>query len=200
MNIVTNNRKYQVGISSQIMNAVYAYQQKEYWCWTASITNILRAYGINNVSQEQFAQNICGVDLWGNACDCPATNYEVTKSLNFRGTDQNFRSFEIKAPLNEFSPNIDRLYKELSENKPVLVAYKTNTFIGHAVAVTGCECEVRNGTTYVTKLFIRGPSPDTINKICNGKKEVKDVQAFLKRIYAHWYVAVYKNRAENYLF
>jgi hypothetical protein len=188
-----SNYKYQTGISSQIMNAVYAHQQKEYWCWTASITNVLRAYGINNVSQQQFAKNVCGVDIHGKTCDCPATNYDITRSLNFRGYDQYGKSFKVNAPLRVAKLDINKLHKELNSNKPVLVAYRNNSMpMGHAIIITGCECEVKMGTTYITKLFIRDPAPDPINKLYNGRKEIKNVTGFLNTVYAHWYIDVYK--------
>ena len=193
MRTTVQNNAYQVGISTQILNAVYAYQEKEYWCWTASITNILRAYGIRNISQEDFAQNICGVDLWGNACNCPATTYEITRSLNFRGHDQYYSPFRVEAPLHLTQPKIDKLYEELSAKRPILVAYGANYVqMGHAVIITGCECEIRGGGTYVTKLFLRDPAPNALNKLFNGRKEVTDVPAFLKTVYAHWYVSIYK--------
>jgi len=64
--------------------------------------------------------------------------------------------------------------------------------MGHAVIITGCECEVRNGITYVTKLFLRDPAPDVLNRVFNGRKEINDVTAFLNAIYAYWYVGVYR--------
>lgn len=187
------NTSYKIGIPSYIINSVFAFQQKEYWCWTASITNILRAYGIYNVSQEQFAKNVCGVDVRGNACDCAATDFDITQSLNFYGDDQYGDHFTVQAPLIQYSPDINKIYDELNNNKPILVAYYSNSMeMGHAVIITGGECVVQDGVTYVTKLYIRDPSPDSLNKLYNGRKEVNNVQNFLNAIYAHWYVDVYK--------
>lgn len=179
---------YQIGVSRRLMNTVYAKQQSEYLCWAASITNILKAYGIYNITQQQFATRICGVKA-----NCPATNYDISRSLNFSGYDQNGYYFEVKAPLGYYKPNLSRLFEEIDLKKPVLVAYQyPNMQMGHAVLITGCEYQIRNGRKYITKLILRDPSPDIINQIYNGRKEITDVTGFLNSIYAHWFVNVYK--------
>ncbi len=184
---------YNTGISTNLLNAVYAPQKKDYWCWSASITMILNAYGIRNVNQHSFARVVCGIDKNGRAYNCGATNLDISRSLNLNGRDQYGQHYQVKAPLYTAAPNLTRLFNELENKKPVLVAYRyPNMPMKHAVVITGAEYYIENNTNYVTKLIIRDPDPNFWNQLNDGRKEITDVPGFLNSVKAHWYITVYK--------
>jgi hypothetical protein len=166
-------------------------QQKLFWCWTAYINMILKLWEIRNVTQEEFAEKVCGIDRYGHACNCGSSSTDISRSLNFRGYDQSGMPFRVNTPLIESSPETTIIFYELLTPRPVLVAYRIpNSTLGHAVIIMGCEYYYEDGMYYITKLVIRDPSPDFVNIISQGRKEItgNDVAFFLRSIYAHWYV------------
>lgn len=184
---------YTTGISTNLLNAVYAPQKKDYWCWSASITMILNAYGIQNVSQTSFARDVCGIDEYGRACNCGATDLDISRSLNLNGRDQHGRQFQVKAPLYTSTPSLTRIFNELENQRPVLVAYRyAGMPMKHAVIITGAEYHIQNNTKYISKLIIRDPDPDIWNQMNDGRKEITDVTGFLNSVKAHWYIHINK--------
>lgn len=181
---------YDVGISSDMLNQVYAHQNKTQWCWSASISMVLRYYGFE-ISQHEFAQQVCGVDIFGNPGNCPAYPTEISRALNVYGNDDNGKAFAVEAPLRSGSPDLSFMLEQLLCDRPIIIGYYNPDFrSGHAVVITGCRCEDIGGTTYIRQLYVRDPWKDAANIIHRGRKVIDNVPEFLSRVHSHWYVEV----------
>lgn len=188
-------RKFKAGIPSWRMKQAYAPQQRDQWCWSASISMILSAYEIK-VHQYTLARDICGIDRNGRAINCPALPFEISQAINLHGHDDNGIYFKIDAPLRSNTPDIIELINELIARRPVLVAYyNPGGRSSHAIVLTGCEYETEGDWVYLTKLIARDPEDNFWNTFENGRREIKNVKGFLNSIHSHWYVKVYKPNA-----
>lgn len=198
---MTYSNTYQIGIPSNIMNQVYALQRKTLWCWSTCIEIVLKAYGIR-ADQSQIAKIVCPVDYFGFPINCAADQNEITKALRLSGFDIYGNKFKVIASLKKHPVNLSRLYVEIMNNKPVIVAYKSGKMqMGHAVIISGAECRVIGGEIIIEKLFIRDPDSAILNQINNGRKVITSVAEFIDSIYAHWYIDIEKTpvRRNTYL-
>ena len=188
---------YVAGIPSWKMNQVYASQKKDKWCWSASISMVLDSHDLA-VSQEVIARDICGVDFFGNSRNCPASPFQISRSINVNGTDALGRNFRVIAPLRKNRPDIFALINELKNDRPVIVAYYNPDFkSSHAIVITGCKFIVKNGVTYLTKLYVRDPWKTSETQLTNGRRVIGKVDAFFNVIHSYWYIQVQKQ--QNYL-
>ena len=175
------------GIETGIFNTVYAKQKQANLCWAASIEMALKYYGLD-ISQDEFAAELCGVDIWGNACDCPGPTDIITKNLN-----RCYVTHCLNSQSNSGTPNAAYLFQLLKDNKPVIVGYHTGGSVGHAVLVTAVTYERTVFGDIPFSITVRDPDPDPMNQLRYGKKTYR-ISEFLPLIY-HWWVPSVKKHA-----
>jgi hypothetical protein len=189
---------YEAGITSDLLDPVYAHQNKTQWCWSASISMALRYYGFE-VDQKMFARNICGLDVLGNPKNCSASPYDISESLNIKGNDVWGNAYSVIAPLRKGVPDIIELINQLDAGRPVIISYYNSDYkSSHAVVVTGCKYEIHEGTVWLTHLYIRDPWIDVSNVISKGRKVVSNLTDFYYRIHSYWFVDVYEYPGFNF--
>jgi len=181
---------YYDGIDSTVFDNVYAEQRNTQWCAAACIEMIGRLYGVN-VSQEELAKNHCGIDMYGNAYNCPATIEVISSNLNFCRSNRCAQTLCIKPSLEKGQPNANRVICELQRGNPIMIGHAVpNSNVGHAVLITGAEWSCQNGKHLIHKLILRDPWPSRENKLSNGRIVVNAPRNFVNTIYAHWYISV----------
>lgn len=182
------------------MDRIYSSQKRTKWCWAAAIQMALRYYGFS-IPQEHLATDVCGLNSWGNAGNCPAYPEEITRSLSFC-IDQDIYRYCVNAPINRGKPNIRLLMTELCNNqRPVIVAYRNpDGRSAHAILLTGCEWIEKNGRVHLDKLYARDPWLTSINRRRKGRVTINndELRSFLNSIFAHWYVDIEKEYRYNH--
>lgn len=171
-----------IGIPTEIFDFVAASQERDMWCWAASIQMILNFYGVP-VNQEQIVSRTYGLPL-----NEPGTDQAISASLNGWGINANGRHFTVQSSVAAGPPSPAILFRELSHGRPILLTFNPGALIGHAVVITSAS-RIR---TVVTSLVYRDPAPTLENRANKGRVELfkNDLAQFLPYVRSHWLVSV----------
>jgi hypothetical protein len=171
-----------IGISTEIFDFVAASQERDMWCWAASIQMILNFYGVP-VNQEQIVSRTCGLPL-----NEPGTDHAISASLNGWGINANGRRFTVQSCVAAGPPSPAILFRELSRGRPILLTFNPGAAVGHAVVITGAS----STRAVVTSLVYRDPAPTLENLANKGRVELftNDLAQFLPYVRSHWLVSV----------
>lgn len=181
---------YFSGVDTNSFNEVYAHQRNTQWCAAACIEMIAKHHGID-VAQEDLAKKHCGVDVNGNAYNCPAPLDVISRNLNFCTFQYDWAKFCISSSMHSGRPDGNRIIQEMQNGNPVVIAYKNQgSNVGHAVLITGVEWLYQNGRPVIQTLILRDPWPSVENIMNLGKRKIQGPRQFASNIYAHWYVRV----------
>lgn len=182
-NIIASRRVY-AGIDTKRFNPVYAKQNSPNACWAACLEMVCKYYGVN-VSQEEFLKNHCGIDFWGNSCDCAAQADIITENLN-----QCTITHCIKTPVYHSKPKPNVLFDLLRQNKPIVLAYNLGNPVGHAVILTAISYDDTILGDELHSIIVRDPSPS--EKFNNGLVEYTNPQNLLNNVHAWWVPSITK--------
>ena len=178
-----------VGIPSNSMNFYAASQSNSNWCWAASIKMVLNYYGVK-ISQEDIVRRSYGTDPYGRLPNWQGSHQVITKNLNNWSVDKSGRVYTVRASLYFGAPNVSYLIQELSNNRPVLVGYRSGSSGGHAVIITAVSYIMTNNEPIIQTITVRDPWPNQQN-INNRGRVVYQASDFARKINHHWYIRVY---------
>ena len=177
-----------VGIPRQGMEYVASDQRNSQWCWAASIQMVLNYYGVS-ISQEQIVARTYGVDPAGRLPNWGGNFQNITANLNNWNIDNAGRPYVVSARLGRGAPTPAVLLQELSNRRPVIVAYATGPNSGHAVVVTGASYTPTPGGPIIHSLIVRDPMPSPQNVRNRGRVEHPG-SVLASRMQHYWYIRV----------
>src|SRR6266851_6508931 len=122
-----------IGIPTPVADFVAAAQAQDMWCWAACIQMILNFYGIP-ITQDEIVTRVyrCPINE-------PATDDVISASLNGWGINAEGRGYVVQSHVGSGPPAAAVLTRELSNGRPVLLAFNSGTSIGHAVVITAAS-------------------------------------------------------------
>jgi hypothetical protein len=171
-----------VGIPTDIFDVVAASQERDMWCWAASIQMLLNFYGVA-ITQEQIVSRV-----YGQPHNQPGTDQAITASLNGWGISARGKRFVVQSCVAVGPPTPAVLFRELSQHRLILLTFNPGASIGHAVVLTSASAVGRN----VVSLVYRDPHPTPANIECRGRVELltEELARFLPCVRSHWLVSV----------
>jgi len=178
---------FYVGIPGSKLNYVVSSQKKPQWCWAASIQMVLNYYNIA-ITQEQIVERTYGKDVNGNLPNWSASLETIHLNLNNWSTDNNGQQYIVNAQFGIGAPEPYFLIEELSQQRPVIIGYQSNTG-GHAVVITALSYIESDYGPVIKSIIVRDPLPCEENKACKGRVEY-DAATLTSRIIAYWFVRV----------
>ncbi len=176
-----------VGIPSSKMDYVASTQKKPQWCWAASSQMVLNYYKVA-ITQSQIVERTYGKDMYGNLPDWAATLETIHLVLNNLSVDNRGNQYIVNAQFGKGTPEPLFLIDELSQQRPVIIAYQSNTG-GHVVVVTAVSYTESDFGPVIKSFIVRDPKPTEENKLAHGKVEF-DAATLSNRITAYWFIRV----------
>ncbi len=177
-----------VGIPDKEFDYDAAAQENVQWCWAASIQMILNYYGLK-VNQEQVVERSYPRDEDGKLPDWPATYQLITDNLNLWEIPYQGVMHHVRAEMGEGAPTPSALIKELSNGRPVILAFETERHSTHAIVVTGCKYLLSNLGPLVRNISARDPWPDQHNVQVVGLNEYP-AKSLASLARAYWFIEV----------
>lgn len=177
-----------VGIASDNFNYFASSQRNSNWCWAASLQMIFNYYGVD-ITQEQIVERSYGADPYGNLPNWTGSFQVITANLNNWNMDNLGRQYMVAASLNWGAPTPAYLIQELSQQRPVLIGYKSGPSSGHAVVITACSYIQTPSGPYIQSIIVRDPWPSPQNVSTNGRNEYPAVN-LANLIQSHWYIRI----------
>ena len=143
---------------------------------------ILNFYGIPITQQEIVTR------VYRSPVNEPASDEVISASLNGWGINADGRRFVVSSHVGSGPPAASVLTRELSNGRPVLLAFNSGTSIGHAVVITAAS---RVGSL-VSSVVYRDPSPASENVAAKGRVELAmdRLAEFLPGVRSHWLLSV----------
>jgi hypothetical protein len=170
-----------VGLNN--VNPFAVSQWKDEWCWAASSQLILNLYGIP-ITQADIVHSI-----HGNFDDYGGSDSDISASLNGRAqTPSGVRQIHSIEGSGLPAPAI--LIDQLRTGHPILIAYQSGPYSGHAVVVTAAAYFPSPQGPIVTSLVTRDPwpSPDHVASIGRVQYDGLNLSMFAATVRAHWLV------------
>lgn len=177
-----------VGITAKKFNYFASSQKNSEWCWAASIQMIFNYYGID-ISQEQIVARSFKRDATGKLPNVTGDLRVITENLNNWSIDNQGKGYQVEAALNYGPPTPSYLVKELANERPVLIGYRTGPKTGHAVLITACSYYPTPDGPQIRSIIVRDPWPSPENKASTGRIEYWG-HSLAPLIQTHWYVRV----------
>lgn len=177
-----------VGIPRDKFDYVAATQRNDHWCWAATIEMLMNYYNIP-ITQEEVVERTFGTDRNGDLPDFPASHEIMTENLNTAEMDANGKLKQIYATHNEGTPDAIYLIEQLSNHKPVIIAYETGESTEHAVIITGISYNVTTHGPEIESIIVRDPWPSEEKENEHGRVEYTAEQLY-HRITAFWDVNI----------
>jgi hypothetical protein len=176
----------QVGIPSATFNFVASAQQTPVWCWAAAAQMILNYYGIP-VTQPQIVTRIFGGPVVTTASD-----QVISAALNGWGFNMQGRAVTISSAFVPGAPAPTVLINELSQGHPILLAFQSGPYSGHAVVITAATYFPTPQGPQVASMVVRDPFPTPQNVQNLGRVEIGGpaLGNFIQTVRAHWLVRV----------
>ena len=173
-----------VGIPSFSFRA--AAQEKDEWCWAASIQMILNHYNIP-VTQEMIVQQ-----AKGGLVDQGGSDEDISRSLNGWVPGINGQTLVVSSIAAAGPPPPTVLIDQLSHGHPMLLTFATGPSSGHAVVITAASYTPSAYGPLIRTLIIRDPWPSPQNIQTSGKVELAGdtLSDFLPNVRSHWLVSV----------
>jgi len=178
---------YYVGIPNSRMNYYASVQQKPQWCWAASIQMVMSYYNVE-ISQQQIVKRTYGVSN-GEFPDWAASIQTIHQNLNYQGIDDTGKKYIVNAKVGFGAPDPVLLVEELSNKRPIVIAYKENSG-GHVVLITAVSYFQSNKGPLIRSIVVRDPLPELNNHFDNGRIEY-EAHTLANKIDAYWLVKVY---------
>lgn len=178
-----------VGILAERFNYFVSSQRNSQWCWAAALQMIYNYYGVS-ISQEQIVHRSYGNDPATNSLpDLPASFDLVTKNINGKWYDSSGKIYFANATLFYGRPNPYNLIAELSNQRPILIGYKTGINLRHAVVLTACSYVSTIWGPQIQTLTVRDPDNTGADNSNPGRIEYTG-SSLAELIDVHWYIKV----------
>lgn len=177
-----------VGIPNKEFDYDAAAQENVQWCWAASIQMVLNYYGLQ-VNQDQVVEKSYPRDENGNLPNWPATYELITNNLNRWVIPYGGTLHHVRSEMGEGAPSPSDLVEELSNGRPVILAFETNHHSTHAIVVTGCMYKESNQGPLVRNIFARDPWPDKKNVNSVGLNQYP-ARSLADLVRAYWFIEV----------
>lgn len=177
-----------VGITAKKFNYFASAQRNSEWCWAASIQMIFNYYGID-INQEQIVARSFKKDVNGVLPNATGDVKVITDNLNNWSIDNQGKGYQVQANLKYGAPTPSYLVKELANERPVLIGYKTGPNTGHAVLITACSYYPTPDGPQIRSMIVRDPWPSPENKESIGRIEYWG-HSLAPLIETHWFVRV----------
>ena len=174
-----------VGIPSAKFNYFASSQEKSQWCWAASIQMVLNYYGVA-ITQSQIVQRTYGSNL----VNWTGSFQAITANLNNWSVDNKGKAYTVTASLNWGAPHPTILIQQLSQGRPIILAYASGPNSGHAVVITGVTYVNTYQGPYIQTIIVRDPWPSPENIKNTGRVEYPGAM-LASRMQAYWYILVY---------
>jgi hypothetical protein len=182
-----SQKVYYVGIPASKMNYVASSQNKPQWCWAASIQMLLNFYGVS-INQEQIVERTYGRQSNGELPNWAASIKTIHLNLNNWAVDNTGKKYFVNADFGLGAPEAVFLIEELSQKRPVIIAYQSNKG-GHVVVITALSYIDSDAGPLINSIIVRDPMTGEENKPNSGRVEY-DAITLAKRITAYWFVKV----------
>lgn len=167
-------------------------QRNSQWCWAASIQMVFNYYGVD-IQQEQIVARTYGVDPYGRLPNWGGNFQNITQNLNNWSVDNRGRPYVVTAMLGQGAPTPAILLGELSQGRPLIIAYATGPGSGHAVVVTGASYTPSPYGPIIQSLIVRDPWPSPENVSNRGRVEYPGA-ILASKIQHYWYVYINRQR------
>ncbi len=177
-----------VGIPDKQFDYNAAAQENVQWCWAASIQMVLNYYGLK-VNQDEVVSKSYPRDEDGKLPNWPATYDLITDNLNNWQINYNGINYKFTAEMGEGAPSPSALIAELSNGRPVILAFETSEHSTHAIVVTGCKYLSSNLGPLVRNIEARDPWPDPHNIKTIGFNEYP-AKSLSDLVRAYWFVDI----------
>jgi len=177
-----------IGIPNKEFDYDAAAQENVQWCWAASIQMVLNYYGLK-VNQEMVVEKSYPRDEKGELPNWPATYDLITNNLNNWVIPYNGSLHHVRAEMGEGAPSPAALLEELSNGRPVILAFETGNHSTHAIVVTGCYFKESDKGPLVRNILARDPWPDRHNIISVGLNNYP-AKSLSELVRAFWFVEV----------
>jgi len=177
-----------VGIPDKEFDYDAAAQENVQWCWAASIQMVLNYYGLA-VKQDQVVEKSYPRDDDGKLPNWPATYELITNNLNNWVIPYNGSLHHVRAEMGEGAPSPAALIEELSNGRPVILAFETSHHSTHAIVVTGCKYLSSNLGPLVRNILARDPWPDSHNVQTVGLNEYP-AKSLAELVRAYWFIDI----------
>jgi hypothetical protein len=178
---------FYVGIPASKMNYVASSQAKPQWCWAASIQMVLNYYGVS-IRQEQIVERSYGRQANGELPNWAASIQTIHLNLNNWAVDNTGKKYFVNADFGLGAPEAVFLIEELSQKRPVIIAYQSNKG-GHVVVITALSYIESDSGPLISSIIVRDPMTGEESKPNSGRVEY-DAITLAKRITAYWFVKV----------
>jgi hypothetical protein len=186
-NAIVAQRIFYCGIPNSKMGYCAAVQEKPQWCWAASIQMVMNYYGVD-IDQQQIVKRTYGTTN-GELPDWAASIEIIHKNLNYTGIDKKGNRYIVNAKVGLDVPDPVLLINELSQKRPVVIAYKSNLG-GHVVLITAVSYYESSRGPMIRTIVVRDPLPEVNNQFENGRIEY-EASTLAKFIQAYWLVRVH---------
>lgn len=177
-----------VGIPKDRFDHFASAQTNSNWCWAASLQMIFNYYGVD-ISQAQIVRRSYGSDPNGNLPNWTGSMQLITANLNNWSFTSSGIQYSVQASLNLGAPNPTYMIQELSEGRPILIAYRSGPNSGHAVVITACSYIQTNYGPYIQSIVVRDPWPSPQNIANQGRVEYPALNLG-SVIQSHWYIRI----------
>lgn len=151
------------------------------WCWAASLQTIFGALGYS-ISQEYIVRRVMR-SVNGELPCRGASDQEMLSAIDNRYADPNGKTFDGRYflaksrathPLNYAWWDIAKI--ELAAGRPLLAAYNTGRFTGHAVVITHVRIATSPGLPdELITMTVRDPWPGSPNRRSLTLSELKEL-------------------------
>ncbi len=175
-----------VGIPNKEFDYDAAAQENVQWCWAASIQMILNYYGLK-VNQDEVVEKSYPRDENGKLPNWPATYDLITDNLNNWVINYDGTVHHIHAEMGEGAPSPASLVEELSNGRPVILAFETGHHSTHAIVVTGAMYKESDLGPLVRNILARDPWPDAHNVQSVGLNQYP-AKSLAELVRAYWFV------------
>ena len=171
------------GLKTDTMNYFAAEQEKQNWCWAASIQMALSAKGID-ISQEAIVQK-----TFGTTNDHPGSWLDIFNNLNGWMKTRSGTKVHLKTTVVEGAPSLETLKTELDSGTPVIIGYNTTgSSVGHAVVITAVIYEMTTRGPEIIRVIVRDPGPSHSDK--RGKREMEASE--FNQVEAHFVITPFE--------
>jgi len=155
----------EVGISDKDF---YAHsQEKDNWCWAASIQMILEYYNVFK-TQTEIVDRTLGRNYYGELPNLGGSVQMISDNLNKWEVDYTGRPSQIKSVFYAHPPSPEELVYFLKNKQPIYLSYKSSSSTNHAIVITSCRYYDTPNDPQIVDFTVRDPWPSKENVRADG--------------------------------
>ncbi|PPK76030.1 papain like cysteine protease AvrRpt2 [Methylobacter tundripaludum] len=181
-------------VNDQKISAGYEFQDTPVWCWAASIHMALKYYDID-IDQEKIVTR-----TFGSPKAVGGDLNAISRNLNYV-FESSGKKYLVSAAIhlvnnspyfsNDLAVAPEALVNHIKQGRPVVIAYRSSRFSGHAVVLSGVTYTINpQGRVEIQTLTVRDPFPYNSKHVKNNGKITYQNNQFPGPIEAIWFVDV----------